>query len=139
MRELLDHPKVKGGRARSKAQLHWARADGEPTRAGGRRDSDPGERHGRAGGIGEYAQSNRQTLAPRITVGEEKGYDVQDHVAALRQIHVTPHVAQNDAVTKTGKRRRSRRLSEGHGVSLCKNWGNTKLALSRQLPAIPCL
>ena len=46
-------------------------------------------------------------LRRRITVCEEKGYDVQDHVAALRQIHVTPHVAQNDAVTKTGKRRRS--------------------------------
>jgi hypothetical protein len=27
-------------------------------------------------------------LRRRITVGEDKGYDVQDHVAALRQIHV---------------------------------------------------
>ena len=43
----------------------------------------------------------------RITVGEDKAYDTQDHVAALRRIEVTPHVAQNDAVTKTGKRRRS--------------------------------
>jgi transposase len=43
----------------------------------------------------------------RITVGEDKAYDTQDHVAALRSIGVTPHVAQNDAATKTGKRRRS--------------------------------
>ena len=34
-------------------------------------------------------------------------YDCADHVTELRQMKVTPHVAQNDAVTKTGKRRRS--------------------------------
>jgi transposase len=43
----------------------------------------------------------------RITVGEDKAYDTADHVAALRVLNVTPHVAQNDAVTKTGKHRRS--------------------------------
>jgi transposase len=43
----------------------------------------------------------------RITVGEDKAYDTQDHIAALRAANVTPHVAQNDAVTKTGKRRTS--------------------------------
>lgn len=43
----------------------------------------------------------------RITVGEDKAYDTQAHVAALRTIGVTPHVAQNDALTKTGKRRKS--------------------------------
>lgn len=43
----------------------------------------------------------------RITVGEDKAYDTSDHVAALRKMNVTPHVAQNDALTKTGKRRRS--------------------------------
>lgn len=43
----------------------------------------------------------------RITVGEDKAYDTSDHVAALRKMKVTPHVAQNDAPTKTGKRRRS--------------------------------
>jgi hypothetical protein len=43
----------------------------------------------------------------RITVGEDKAYDTKDHVAALRNIGVTPHVAQNDAATKTGRRRRS--------------------------------
>jgi IS5 family transposase len=43
----------------------------------------------------------------RITVGADKAYDTSDHVAALREMNVTPHVAQNDAVTKTGKRRKS--------------------------------
>jgi hypothetical protein len=40
----------------------------------------------------------------RITVGEDKAYDTSDHVAALRRISVTPHIAQNDSLTKTGKR-----------------------------------
>jgi hypothetical protein len=43
----------------------------------------------------------------RITVGEDKAYDSRDHVSALRQMNVTPHVAQNDALTKTGRRRAS--------------------------------
>src|SRR5271167_4252481 len=43
----------------------------------------------------------------RITVGEDKAYDTADHVANLRAINVTPHVTQNDAVTKTGKTRNS--------------------------------
>ena len=43
----------------------------------------------------------------RITVGEDKAYDTADHVANLRAINVTPHVTQNNAVTKTGKTRRS--------------------------------
>ena len=43
----------------------------------------------------------------RITVGEDKAYDTSDHVAALRRMNVTPHVAQNDSLTKTGKRRKS--------------------------------
>jgi transposase len=43
----------------------------------------------------------------RITAGEDKAYDTSDHVAALRKMNVTPHVAQNDSLTKTGKRRTS--------------------------------
>jgi len=43
----------------------------------------------------------------RITVGEDKAYDTADHVAKLRALNVTPHVTQNEAVTSTGKRRRS--------------------------------
>jgi hypothetical protein len=31
--------------------------------------------------------------------------DCTDHVAKLRALNVTPHVAQNDAITATGKQR----------------------------------
>lgn len=41
------------------------------------------------------------------TVAEDKAYDTADHVAMLRKQGVTPHVAQNDFVTKTGARRKS--------------------------------
>ncbi|HET9207155.1 MAG TPA: IS5 family transposase [Burkholderiaceae bacterium] len=34
--------------------------------------------------------------ARRITVGADKGFDTQDFVAEMREINVTPHVAQND-------------------------------------------
>ena len=37
----------------------------------------------------------------------DKAYDTADHVANLRAIGVTPHVTQNQAVTKTGKNRSS--------------------------------
>jgi len=58
----------------------------------------------------------------RLTVGEDKAYDTADHVANLRQIDVTPHVAQNDTLTKTGKNRRSaidKRTTrhDGYGMS----------------------
>jgi transposase len=43
----------------------------------------------------------------RITLGADKAYDVADFVAALRQRKVTAHVACNDHLTKTGKRRRT--------------------------------
>jgi transposase len=43
----------------------------------------------------------------RITAGEDKAYDTADHVANLRAINVTPHVTQNNAITKTGKTRKS--------------------------------
>ncbi len=43
----------------------------------------------------------------RITAGEDKAYDTTDHVAALRAANVTPHVTQNNGVTKTGQQRQS--------------------------------
>jgi transposase len=49
----------------------------------------------------------REQAGRRITVGEDKAYDCAEHVAKLRAMQVTPHVAQNDGETKTGKRRRS--------------------------------
>jgi len=58
----------------------------------------------------------------RITVGEDKAYDTADHVAKLRAAEITPHVTQNNGLTKTGRRRRSaidRRTTRhgGYGAS----------------------
>ena len=36
-----------------------------------------------------------------------KGYDAASFVGDLRQMAVTPHIARHDALTKTGKRRRT--------------------------------
>jgi transposase len=52
-------------------------------------------------------QDWRTRAMGRITVGEDKAYDCAGHVATLRAINVTPHIARNDSLTKTGKRRRS--------------------------------
>ena len=49
----------------------------------------------------------RKAAGRRITAGEDKAYDTADHVAALRDLDVTPHVACNDFVSKSGRRRRS--------------------------------
>jgi transposase len=43
----------------------------------------------------------------RITLGADKAYDVKDFVAALRTRKITPHIAINDHVTKTGKHRKT--------------------------------
>ena len=59
----------------------------------------------------------------RITVGEDKAYDTADHVANLRAINVTPHVTQNDTLTKTGKQRQSaidERTTRHEGYSMRK-------------------
>ena len=49
----------------------------------------------------------RRLTGRRITAGEDKAYDTTDHVARLRATDVTPHVTQNNGLTKTGRRRRS--------------------------------
>jgi hypothetical protein len=59
----------------------------------------------------------------RITLGADKGYDAASFVEDLRDMAVTPHVARNDTITKTGKRRRSAvdgrtTRHAGYGVSL---------------------
>jgi transposase len=43
----------------------------------------------------------------RITVGADKAYDVAEHVARLRAKHITPHIAVNAYVTKTGQARKT--------------------------------
>jgi transposase len=51
--------------------------------------------------IGELAGRHR------ITVGGDKGYDVQGFAAGLRTLGATPHLAHHRYLTKTGRRRRS--------------------------------
>jgi hypothetical protein len=58
----------------------------------------------------------------RITAGEDKAYDTADHVTNLRAMNVTPHVTQNNGITKTGKIRKSaidKRTTrhQGYGMS----------------------
>jgi len=60
--------------------------------------------------------------AGRCTLGADKAYDVKAFVGELRQRKITPHVARDDHLTKTGKRRTSaidRRITRhpGYGVS----------------------
>lgn len=62
-----------------------------------------------ATGTAERAASltmlDRRTGARRITLGADKAYDVKDFVGDLRARKVTPHIAINGAVSKTGKTR----------------------------------
>src|SRR5215475_4939011 len=43
----------------------------------------------------------------RITLGADKAYDVVEFIKALRECQVTPHIAINGHVTKTGKTRKT--------------------------------
>jgi len=51
---------------------------------------------------------NRRKRGRRITLGADKAYDVGDFVDALRAAKVTPHIAVDGHLTKTGKRRKTR-------------------------------
>jgi transposase len=53
----------------------------------------------------------------RITLGADKGYDTQDFVADLRDLIVTPHVAQNDANNRTSAIDKRTTRHEGYQVS----------------------
>lgn len=44
----------------------------------------------------------------RVTLGGDKGYDVADFVDDIRDRNVTPHIAVQDHLTKTGKRRKTK-------------------------------
>lgn len=50
----------------------------------------------------------RHTKKSRVTLGADKAYDVQDFVEKLRKQKVTPHMAVQDHLTKTGKRRKTK-------------------------------
>jgi hypothetical protein len=60
----------------------------------------------------------------RITLGADKLFDVQAFVEALRERKVTPHIAIDGHLTKTGKRRKTaidgRTLRHaGYAISQC--------------------
>ena len=50
---------------------------------------------------------DRHRADRRITLGADKAYDVVEFIEALRECQVTPHIAINGHVTKTGKTRRT--------------------------------
>jgi transposase len=50
---------------------------------------------------------NHRPAEQRITLGADKAYDVVEFVEALRECQVTPHIAINGHVTKTGKTRKT--------------------------------
>jgi len=49
----------------------------------------------------------RGTARRRITLGADKAYDVADFIAALRERPVTPHIAIDGHLSKTGKPRKT--------------------------------
>jgi hypothetical protein len=67
---------------------------------------------------------DRRRTGRRITLGADKAYDVMDFVSALRARDVTPHIAIDGHVTKTGKVRRTAidtRITRhpGYAISQC--------------------
>ena len=50
---------------------------------------------------------DRRKSRHRITLGADKAYDVEAFVGDLRTRRVTPHIAINGAVSKTGKPRKT--------------------------------
>jgi transposase len=53
------------------------------------------------------AMLDRRKGKHRITLGADKAYDVTDFIGDLRKRNVTPHIAVNGAVSKTGKTRKT--------------------------------
>jgi len=103
--------------------LYGPRHHGEPAWAGGGRQGHACQWHRRTPGFGDHAEARRKAAGRRITAGEDKAYDTADHVANLRAIGVTPHVTQNQAVTKTGQDRTAPSTNELPGIKAmaCRN------------------
>jgi transposase len=51
--------------------------------------------------------AKRMARKTRVTLGADKGYDAQDFVLTLKDQQVTPHIAINGTVSKTGKLRKT--------------------------------
>lgn len=69
-------------------------------------------RLGEATGMAERKEAlalidGRRPGTRRVTLGADKAYDVTEFIAALRERNVTPHIAIDGHLTKTGKRRKT--------------------------------
>ncbi|MCP5074780.1 MAG: IS5 family transposase [Rhodobacteraceae bacterium] len=82
---------------------HGLAVGGELTRASG-----TAEREAALAMIDEYRPLGKNGTGRRLTVAGDKGYDVEAFVDDLRARKVTPHIAVQDHLTKTGKRRKSK-------------------------------
>lgn len=92
----------------------------------------------------EAAKTMIESHAPgserRLTVGADKAYDTADFVAGMRQMCVTPHVAQNDKGRASAINARTTR-HQGYAVSQKKRklieeafgWGKTIGGLARPM------
>ena len=68
------------------------------------------------------AKAQRKASGRRITIGSDKAYDTSDHVANLRSLGVTPHVAQNNSVNKrTGTPGTRQSTSARHIMTVIRN------------------
>ena len=95
-----------GTAAGGEAALPGPRPQREPSRAGGGRGAERGER---LYGEREAAlQMLERSVRGRATLGADRGYDTRDFVAAVRARGVTPHVACNNR----GRRPRHRRAHD---------------------------
>jgi transposase len=74
--------------------------------------SGTAEREAALAMIGKVGRLNQ-----RLTLGADKGYDAAEFVAELRELNVTPHVAQNDTNRASAIDGRTTR-HEGYAVSL---------------------
>lgn len=66
--------------------------------------------------------ANRTVRRTRVTLGGDKGFDAEDFVLTLKDQKVTPHIAINGTVSKTGKVRKTAvdgrtTRHDGYGIS----------------------
>jgi transposase len=68
----------------------------------------------------------RNKIRERFTLGSDKAYDTQDFVKALREMNVTPHVAQNDRNRRSAIDARTTRYTS-YRISQAKRYWVEKL------------
>ena len=106
--------------------------------------SGTAEREAALGLIDKHHPVESKEGKRRITLGGDKGFDVAAFIEDLRGRKVTPHVAVQDRLTKTGKRRKTKidgrtTRHPGYGVSQrCRKrieeifgWAKTQAGLSK--------